>query len=238
MKCLVVVRKVAFRQAVAHRQMEAVAPGRLRLGCCTLEGNSAMLRILPLVLLLASAFASQAQAGGCCCPSCGCHNVKKVCKPVCDVKKETKFVYSCVCEDFCVPGPSKVVGCTCKKDCNGCEHCCPVRQPTCAAVRTRTKLVKTPVEVEKPTIKWVVQTVCCHCGTVCGTGNCADGGCANGSDGCADGSCTGACASGAPAAPHQAPAQPPMPPAPSPMKEASYEPRQSALIDVLSGDQR
>lgn len=196
-----------------------------------------MLRILSLVLLLAAGFTSDAQAGGCCCPSCGCHHVKKVCKPVCDVKKETKFVYSCVCEDFCVPGPSKIVGCNCKKDCNGCEHCCPVRKPTCAAVRTRTKLIKTPVEVEKPTIKWVVQTVCCQCGAVCGTGNCADGtgGCANG---CADGTCTGACASGAPAAPHQAPAQPPLPPAPSPMKEAAYQPQQSTLIDVLTGDQR
>ena len=217
----------------ARRQMETGVPGLHTFGHGFFEGDLAMLRILPLVLLLAAAFASDVQAGGGCCPGCGCHNLKKVCKPVGDVKKETKFVYSCVCEDFCVPGPSRIVGHTCRKDCQGCEHCCPVRQPTCAAVRTRTKLIKTAVEVEKPTIKWVVQTVCCQCGTVCGPGSCANG--------CADGSCTGACASGAPAAPHEAPAAPvgpPMPPAPSPMKEAAYQPPSSSLIDVLTGEQR
>jgi hypothetical protein len=189
-----------------------------------------MLRIASLALLLAAAFAADAQAGGCCCPSCGCHNVKKVCKPVCEMKKETKFVYDCVCEDFCVPGPSKIVGCHCKTDCNGCEHCCPARQPTCAAVRARTKLVKTAVEIEKPSIKWVVQTVCCGCGAVCGNGSCAQG--------CAEGACTSGAA--APAAAAQAPtfAEPPLPPAPTPVHEASFQPQPNALLQAFSEPQQ
>ena len=94
--------------------------------------------------------------------------MKKVCVCVPDVKKETKFEFTAVCEDFCVPGPSRVVGHCHKKDCRGCDVCCPVRQPTCADVKTRVKLMKIPVTCETPTVKWIVKTVCCKCGACCG----------------------------------------------------------------------
>ncbi|MGC3968334.1 MAG: hypothetical protein QM775_13455 [Pirellulales bacterium] len=121
-------------------------------------------------------------------------------------------------------------------------------------MRTRTKLVKTAVEVEKPSIKWVVQTVCCGCGAVCGDGSCTQGcadgscthGCANGA-GCAAGCADGACTSGAPAgAAAQAPifSQPPVPPAPLRVHEASYQsqtqfeqPQHSALLEAI-GERR
>jgi len=127
-----------------------------------------MLRAFVFMTLLALGRTSQAQAGGCCCPSCGCRQVKKICVCVPDVKKETKFEFTAVCEDFCVPGPSHVVGHCRTKDCRGCDVCQPVRQPTCAHVRTRVKLVKTPVTCETPTVKWIVKTVCSKCGTCCG----------------------------------------------------------------------
>ncbi len=133
---------------------------------------------IALSIFVLVAWAGQAQAGGC-CPGCGCRKLKKVCVPVCETKKETTYEYSCKCEDFCVPGPSKVVGHCVKKDCRGCEHCCPVRQPTCARVQTRVLLQKTPVVTEKPHVHWVVKTVCCGCGRTCGScaaegGPCAD----------------------------------------------------------------
>jgi len=184
------------------------------------------------VAVLSASFVAEAQAGGC-CPSCGCHKLKKVCKPVCVVKKETKVTYDCVCEDFCVPGPSKCVGYCKTKDCRGCVHCKPMMQPTCAAVRTRSKLIKHTEEIEKPTIQWVVQTVCCGCGCVCndGNGGCTAGGCAQG---CADGACT----HGGPV-PTEAPAESPAPPLPpSPMKEAVYgPPTGSVLTELLSEPQ-
>jgi len=95
--------------------------------------------------------------------------VKKVCVCVPDVKKETTFEFSAVCEDFCVPGRSRVVGHCHTKDCRGCDVCRPIRQPTCAEVRTRIKLVKTPVTCETPTVKWIVKTVCAQCGACSGS---------------------------------------------------------------------
>jgi hypothetical protein len=127
-----------------------------------------MLRAFVLLTLLGFGWTSQAQAGGCCCPSCGCRAVKKVCVCVPDVKKETKFEFTAVCEDFCVPGPSHIVGHCHKKDCRGCDVCCPIRQPTCADVKSRVKLMKIPVTCETPTVKWIVKTVCCKCGACCG----------------------------------------------------------------------
>ncbi len=130
------------------------------------------------------------------CHHCGCHKVRKVCVPVKEIVKETTFEYSCECEDFCVPGRSKCVGTTCKKDCNGCCQCEKILQPTCGKVMTKTKLMKLPVVKEKCVTKWVVKTVCCNCGQDCGKGSCADGN-------CIDGTCT------EPSAPHTAPVPPP-----------------------------
>jgi hypothetical protein len=127
-----------------------------------------MLRAFVLMTLVALGWTSEARAGGCCCPSCGCRQVKKICVCVPDVKKETKFEFTCVREDFCVPGPGRVVGHCHTKDCRGCDVCQPVRQPTCADVKSRVKLVKIPITCETPTVKWIVKTVCSKCGTCCG----------------------------------------------------------------------
>ena len=118
---------------------------------------------------------SPLQSGDGCCHHCGCRQVRKVCVAVPDKKTETTFEYTCVCENFCVPGPSKCVGTRCVTDCKGCSHCKRVMQPTCAAVHTRTKLVKTPVTKEVCGVKWEVRTVCCGCGQPCGSGCCAGG---------------------------------------------------------------
>lgn len=159
-----------------------------------------MVRVV-LAALVVIGWAGSVEAGGC-CPGCGCGKMKKVCVPVCEMKKETTYEYSCKCEDFCIPGPGKVVGHCIKKDCRGCEHCCPVRQPTCARVQTRVLLQKMPVVKEKPHIHWVVKTVCCGCGRACGS-CAADGG------PCAD--------EVAPEGrmPTEAPGVPPMPPVPA-----------------------
>jgi hypothetical protein len=145
-----------------------------------------MLRRTFLALALVAVGTSSSHSGSAgrgCCHHCGCAQVRKVCCPVPDKKTETSFEYSCVCEDFCVPGPSKIVGHCCQPDCQGCCHCKPIRQPTCAAVHTRTKLIKTPVTKEVCTVKWVVKTVCCGCGKECGVG-CCDPSCA--APACAD----------------------------------------------------
>jgi hypothetical protein len=185
-----------------------------------------MLRACVVMTLLALGFASRAEAGGCCCPSCGCRQVKKICLCVPDVKNETKFEFSAVCEDFCVPGPSRVVGHCQTKDCQGCDVCQPVRQPSCAQVRTRVKLVKTPVTCETPTLKWIVKTVCCRCGTCCG-----DHG-----DSCVEpgGRPCAAAVSTAGAMPAANADQRPAPrPAPQPVTETSILPVESAGVPPL-----
>src|ERR1051325_4142362 len=109
-----------------------------------------------------------------CCDHCGCNcNVHAVCRLKCETKKVPKVTYTCECEDFCVPGPSKKCGCTCETDCCGCEHCKTNWIPQCAKVHTRTKLIKHTEMKEEKTYKWVVEYVC---GSCCNQG-CNDGAC-------------------------------------------------------------
>lgn len=98
-----------------------------------------------------------------CCPHCGCATTKKVCRLKPDVKKEKEVQYSCITEDFCVPGPSDPCGCKWVCDENGHRHKETVWKPNCAEVRTKAKLVKKEVVHEKSTFKWVVEEVCCEC---------------------------------------------------------------------------
>lgn len=135
-----------------------------------------------LAAIVVLAGAASAYAGGSCCDQCGCQcQVRKVCRLTCDVKKVPKVSYTCECEDFCVPGPSKRCGCTCEVDCNGCEKCKPNQVPQCAKVRTKTKLYKHVEMEEKKVYKWVVEYVCDSCANSCGAdGACGDGACANG----------------------------------------------------------
>src|SRR5262245_37633277 len=110
--------------------------------------------MLLLVAALVAASVVDAQAG---CPCSRCRsNCCKVCKLVPDVKKVTTFQYCVECEDFCLQGPSKCLGWKEVCDCNNCKHCEKVMQPTCSCIRTRRKLVKTPVVEEKHGWKCVV----------------------------------------------------------------------------------
>lgn len=120
------------------------------------------------ILLAATAmlltFAAPAEGGRLFCQHCGCcQNCKKVCRLKCEKKKETKTEYTCECEDFCIPGPSKKCGVKKEHDCQG-HHRTILWQPTCARVRTRKKLVKKEVTKEVPDYKWVVEEYCCVCG--------------------------------------------------------------------------
>lgn len=111
------------------------------------------LRVLAMVSLLTSWTALSSAE---CCSDCGCNcGCRKVCRLKCEMKEVTKVEYSCECEDFCVPGKSKKVGCDC------CGE--PVFKPTCAVVHTKKKLVKHEVTTEVPTYKWVVESVCQQC---------------------------------------------------------------------------
>jgi hypothetical protein len=128
------------------------------------SGNIAMIRIVCCTLMLV-ACGGTAKAGDCCdpCDHCGCQSgCRKVCRLVCETKKVPKVTYSCECEDFCVPGPSN--HCVVCDECGNKKH---VYTPTCAEVRTRTKLVKHETMEEVPTHKWVVETVCDRCAGQC-----------------------------------------------------------------------
>ena len=115
-----------------------------------------------LLVTTLSAFAGEG------CKHCGCKSgVQKVCRLTVETKKVPEVKYSYECEDFCVPGPSKQTGCTCERDCKGCEKCKPIMAPQCAEVYTRTKLVKKTTEKEEKVYKWVVETVCAPCASRC-----------------------------------------------------------------------
>ncbi len=121
-----------------------------------------------IVGLLSSAAAAD------CCNDCGCEcRCCKVCRCVPEVKKVSKICYDCKCEDFCVPGPSKICGykCACGEDCP-CEHHLfhhkePIWQPTCAKVYTRHVLVKKELTKEVCGWKWEVVDLCPHCSSCC-----------------------------------------------------------------------
>jgi hypothetical protein len=80
--------------------------------------------------------------------------VKKVCRQVPDVKKVTRWVYSCKTADFCKPGcflhgPGHQDGCG---DCDGHRPCCP-----CGPVGCKHLLLKRLVTEECPTTRCVVE---------------------------------------------------------------------------------
>ena len=117
-------------------------------------------------VLTATAFvliAARVEAGHF-CHHCGCQTrCKKVCRLVCEKKEEKKTEYSCECEDFCIPGPSKKCGVKVECDCTG-HHRTIVWKPACAKVHTRKKLVKKETKKEVPNYKWEVDIYCCVCG--------------------------------------------------------------------------
>ena len=125
-----------------------------------------------LAMAIAGLLAGNAAAD--CCNDCGCQcECCKVCRCVPTVKKVPKICYSCECEDFCIPGPSKICGykCVCPDDC-GCKlfhhaHKEPIWQPTCAKVKTRSRLVKKEEIKEVCSWKWEVVDLCPHCKSCC-----------------------------------------------------------------------
>ncbi len=126
-----------------------------------------------LAVAIFGLLASEAAAD--CCNDCGCQcDCSKVCRCVPTTKKVTKICYDCECEDFCIPGPSKICGykCVCPDDCGECKlfhhaHKEPIWQPTCAKVKTRHKLVKKEEVKEVPSWKWEVVDLCPHCKSCC-----------------------------------------------------------------------
>ncbi len=126
-----------------------------------------MARLAVLCLALAGMIVPAWGKGHSGCPECGGRRVKKVCRLVCETKKETEVKYGCESEDFCVPGPSRRCGVRCEKDECGHVHRDYVWQPSCAQIRTRKKLMKKEVTREVPSFKWVVEEVCRDCGHGC-----------------------------------------------------------------------
>ena len=118
-----------------------------------------MTRMMLAALALLAGWATAADAG-CFCRSCGGGNCSKVCRLVPDVTKVTTYEYCLVCEDFCLHGHSKCVGCKKVCDCQGCCKCEKVMQPTCCGIRTKAKLMKIPVVEEKHGWKCVVVSRC------------------------------------------------------------------------------
>jgi len=116
-----------------------------------------------LAITLVALLSATALAGDC-CEHCGCQScVHKVCHLKCELKKVPKTCYSCECEDFCVPGPSKRCGYKSETDCDGCKICKPNYVPTWAEVHTRKKLVKRVVWKEELTYTWCVEYLCNDC---------------------------------------------------------------------------
>lgn len=119
-------------------------------------------------LLLAAGLVNQCLAGdGCCCGHCGCNNVKKVCRLVCEMKEVTTFEYDCKCEDFCLPGKSTKCGHHWETDCHAWLGYKKVIdwEPHCSChIRTKKTLVKVPVKKKVPHHTCVVECICNQCG--------------------------------------------------------------------------
>jgi hypothetical protein len=81
--------------------------------------------------------------------------IKKICRPVTEVKKKVKWVYGCRPEDFCLPR------CGCPLHAltghAGCETCASCS--ACAVPASKNLLIKKKVVEEILTTKWVVETV-------------------------------------------------------------------------------
>lgn len=119
-----------------------------------------------------------------CCGGCGCHaRCKKVtCQIVCDYKEVEKKIWSCECEDYCLPVPC-LGGCCdsgCGSNCGGCDascgsdcgssckkslsslfKCClPV---TCGIPRVKKELMLRTIKCKVPVYKCETRYLCGGC---------------------------------------------------------------------------
>ncbi|MBX7168969.1 MAG: hypothetical protein K1X74_21715 [Pirellulales bacterium] len=130
-----------------------------------------------LTLCLVSYVSDRLQAGHGCCAHCGrAAACNKVCRLVCEEKKVDVICWGSKCEDFCIPGCSKLDCKYCEEVCQNCDQdadpevCSKPKKfvwrewiPGCATVHTKTKLMK-KVETKKiPSYKWVVEDLCAEC---------------------------------------------------------------------------
>ena len=139
------------------------------------KGMKHMKTLSIFTLLVLGGLVAQTQAGdhGCCqcCPNCGCQQVRKVCRLVCEMRDQVTFEYDMDCNDFCPMGKSDKCGTRCVPD---CSKWCGYRkeiiwQPHCSChPRTIRTLVKIPVIKQVPVYHCEVDRICCGCGCNCG----------------------------------------------------------------------
>jgi hypothetical protein len=126
---------------------------------------------LPLMLLQVSRAEPTAPEPACStsCHQCGCSQLKKVCRLVPEVKKQTVTRWELVCEEVCLPGRSCKIGEKCVPDCDAHKgfRFEDILKPTCGCIVTKKKLKQVTETVEKPGFKCVVETVCSQCGCSC-----------------------------------------------------------------------
>jgi hypothetical protein len=126
---------------------------------------------LPLILFQVSHAEPAASEPSCAtsCHQCGCGQLKKVCRMVPEIKKETVTKWVLVCEDVCLPGRSCKVGEKCVPDCDSHKgfRMEDILKPTCGPIVTKKKLKQVTETIEKPGYKCVVETICSQCGCCC-----------------------------------------------------------------------
>ena len=140
-------------------------------------------RVLFVAAGIISLLAARVNAGERRCDACGCQaDCKKICRLVPGTKEVVQTCYDCLCEDFCVPGPSRNCGRQCEEvslppyegsgsDGNESTSCWIAWYkwlPGCARLRTRHVLLKYEIVKEVPTREWKVEYLCCECAATCG----------------------------------------------------------------------
>ena len=136
-------------------------------------------RIVFSALLSAVVFCAASATTSFGCDHCGCAaQCQKTCRLVCETKKVDVVCWGCKCEDFCVPGPSKLCSKHCEMVCDECDTTPDAKgvcyQPhkfvwnewipgCCAKVHTKKKLMKKTITKTIPSYKWVVENLCPQC---------------------------------------------------------------------------
>lgn len=137
--------------------------------------------VLALIVSALSGLSAVAAGSDCAagtCSVCGCcAATRKICRVSEEKGKKSKTVFSCECEDFCIPGKSKFCGY--RAECGECGEtkCVKVWKPGCGEVRTRKVLKKSSEDEEVTEYKWEVVEVCDACACHGHCGRCSSGAC-------------------------------------------------------------